>query len=195
MLSDSSSKTGNQLLDALNQAQIGVWHIQLQEGLIKVNDYFSQLTGFESEQIAPITFTNWDEFRETNTHPFIKQVFEKLKEVIGGSFSCECKLRDTAGNWLDVQVNGQVSAYDERGIPSQITGTIFNLSNTEISKQSLDYRFQMEKLVSDISSEFMKSNYEFLDQTIDRTLQKIGNFCINRPSLCFLGELEQRSNG
>ena len=175
------------LMQALNQAMLGVWHIQVRENQLFINDSLARIIGYQTDEIRSGPNENWVKIGPGTEHPFLNELTEQLTKTSNAqSFSYDCSIKHKSGYLIDVQINGRITQYDQSGEPTQITGTLFNISNLTASKQSLEYRYKIEKLVSGISSDFAEMKFDLLDNTINRTLEKIGVFCRIDRSYLFL---------
>lgn len=174
------------LMNALNSASIGVYHSYISKAKLIINDSFANILGYQSADLSPISIQSWFEIYSKNDNDLFQKQIEQFAEESRKGFSRTCRLKHKKGYWVDVQLNGKVTQYDELGKPEQISGTIFDISDLPASKQNLNYRYQIEKLVSGISSDFVETKLESLDQTINLTLKKIGEFCQIDRSYLFL---------
>ncbi|WP_163714701.1 ATP-binding protein [Mangrovibacterium lignilyticum] len=165
---------------------IGVWHANIGEGQIFVNDSFAAILGYETSELNPIPKESWFELCDPADHPLLYQLMENVSVGTNNSFSRNCRLKHRAGQWVDVQINGKITAFNELGNPTQVTGTLFDISSLAKSKFDLNYRYQIEKLVAGVSSDFVKLRFDSLDKTINNTLRKIGEFCEIDRSYLFL---------
>ncbi|RKD86347.1 PAS domain S-box-containing protein [Mangrovibacterium diazotrophicum] len=173
-------------MNALNSASIGVYHIYISKAKIFINESFASILGYTSDDLNPIPIESWFEIYSKHDHQFLKQLIEQFTEESKTGFSRNCRLKHKNGTWLDVQMNGKVTHYNDLGNPEQITGTIFDISELSTSKNNLNYRYQIEKLVSGISSDFVEVKLHSLDKTINLALKKIGDFCQIDRSYLFL---------
>jgi len=174
------------LMNALNSASIGVYHIYISKAKIFINDSFANILGYRSADLNPVSIESWFEIYSRNDHDLLQQLIAQFAEESRNGFSRNCRLKHKNGNWVDIQMNGKVTHYDELGNPEQITGTIFDISDLSASKHNLNYRYQIEKMVSGISSDFVEMKFDSLDQTINLALKKIGEFCQIDRSYLFL---------
>ncbi|WP_372772199.1 ATP-binding protein [Mangrovibacterium sp.] len=175
------------LTQALDNAMVGFWHIQINEKKIYANETCASILGYKPEEIYPVTTDSILESCHQHDRFFIEQfILQTPSSANALSFSRPCQLRHKNRQWIDVHLNGRISEFDENGNPVQITGTLFDISGLDKSKQSLDYRYRIEKLVSGISRDFVETKFEKLDETIYNTLKKIGLFCEIDRSYLFL---------
>jgi len=172
----SSSKKENDFLkQALSNAGIGVWHVLLPERRFFINKTFAQTTGLTANETDFDSYGNWIEVNPKDGFHWLEQLIVDISKH-QSSFSEHLEIPNKKGHLINIQVNGKVSASDLNGNPTQITGTLFDYSNIGHTGQSLDYRYRIEKLVSGISSDFMEARFDCIDETINRSLQKIGEF-------------------
>ncbi len=171
----SSQKENDFLKQTLSNAGIGVWHVLLPERRFFINKTFAQITGFAANKIDFNSNENWIEINPKDGLQWLEQLTVDISKQ-QSSFSEHLEIQHKEGHLINIQINGKVSAYDLSGNPTQITGTLFDYSNIGSTGRSLDYRYRIEKLVSGISSDFMETRFDGIDETINRSLQKIGEF-------------------
>jgi len=75
---------------------------------------------------------------------------------------------------------------DKRGQPECVQGTVYDITEHKQAQESLKYRFDIEKLVADISNMFMSQEPGKTDQVIAATLEAIGKFVNVDRSYIFL---------
>nr|MBN2278564.1 PAS domain S-box protein [candidate division Zixibacteria bacterium] len=75
---------------------------------------------------------------------------------------------------------------DNKGQPECVQGTIYDITEHKMAQESLQYRYDMEKLVAEISNMFMSLEPEKTDQGIVAALKAIGKFAHIDRSYIFL---------
>lgn len=186
----NSKKENDFLMQALGNAGIGVWHVLVPEERFFVNKTTMLIIGYSGEKRTTSNGENWIEVKPDEGYQWLKELSSQISER-NNSFSENIEIRHPKGHIVNIQVNGKVSAVDEQGIPTQITGTIYDYSNIGSTGQSLDYRYRIEKLVSGIASDFMEARFDCIDDTINRSLNKIGQFSQIDRSYLFLFHEEE----
>lgn len=173
-------------MQALSNAGIGVWHVLLPERRFFINKTVAVTTGKRWTEPDIDSLGNWMEVKAIDSFQWLDLLPGKISKH-QSSFSENFEIPHQKGHWINVQINGKVSAFDLVGNPSQITGTLFDYSSIGVTGQSLDYRYKIEKLVSGISSDFMEARFDCIDETINSSLRKIGEFSqIDRSYLFML---------
>jgi len=186
----NTPKSSNSILKTLNLAKVGVWHIYTKERKLYINDVLAEIIGFKEEDLNAIE-PGWFELHHIDEYPFTVQCVSELSESKTSSIIYETQVKHTDGHWINVHIQGKVCAFDEQGRPSEVAGTLIDHSDLNMSTESLDYRYKIEKLVSGISNDFVAARFDVLDNTIEETLGKIGRFCRVDRSYLFLMEQNQ----
>ena len=171
---------------AIENAKIGIWHWDILKDEINITPPLAQIMGYSINELNSLTIKKWGQFK----HPEDVDKFQSLiKQVLSKEISfffIEHRIRHKNGSWINIQSNGRVTQYDLEGNPLIMTGTFIDISELQQSRESLHYRYQIEKLVSGISADFVGINLLKLDATIKKTLKKIGQFCKIDRSYVFI---------
>ncbi|PTN10142.1 ATP-binding protein [Mangrovibacterium marinum] len=183
------------LIQTYSDVGIGIWHVRMPDRRFFINKTIADILEQPWNEEAVSPGTNWMELKPQDGFEWITPLIGQLSTNYNW-YAQTLQINSRGGRPLNVQINGRISALDEHNSPAQITGTFFDRSALEQTNQSLNYRYEIEKLVSGISSDFMESRFENLDATINQSLEKIGNFCqIDRSYLFQIHpELEMMDN-
>ncbi len=87
----------------------------------------------------------------------------------------ESKILDKNNEELEVEISGGILK-DEQGKLKGLQGTTRDITERKIAEKKLEYRLELEQLISDISARFVGIEPNDLDKEIKRTLQRIGKF-------------------
>lgn len=182
-------KETNFLMQALKNASVGVWHIDLLHSQFHVNDSFTETAGLDMTMMTKVSERGWFETSDKLLLPFISEIKNQIEHVTGDSFSTNQWFTCNNGKTIFAHITGKITEVDANGKVIQATGTLYDRTEMFESQQNLQYRFEIEQLVSGISAEFIGSHVGSLDETINKSLKKIGEFCkIDRSYLFLLSE-------
>ncbi|MCW0484290.1 hybrid sensor histidine kinase/response regulator [Gaoshiqia sediminis] len=179
------------VLKAVEGAKIGLWHWDIDKEIININATLAEIIGYTVHELSPITLEKWMQLKHPDDATVSKHFYEQLKKGERSGFLFEHRLRHKNGNWVTVQSNGRVTKHSPEGKPSIMAGTFIDISELHHSRKHLQYRYEIEKLVASISSDFVGIPNRKLNFTIQKTLEKIGRFaCIDR---CYVFLLKQNN--
>lgn len=179
------------LQKAFEAAQIGVWYWNMETDELIVNDAFSKLVGVNTTNDKPYTiqdFVSACHFEDRNA------LSEKIINCNANSpkqFEIKLRLKQTNNKWTLAQISGEIAETDPHGSPTALTGVLTNISELRESKDSLRYRYEIEKLVSEISYDFVGIQMNDLDKIIDQSLKKIGHFM--KVDRCYVFQFRQHN--
>ncbi len=164
------------LQTALNAAQTGIWHWNIDTDKLMVNEAWAQLIGYTPGELYPSSAKYWFKRCHPDDLRMITETLNRVFQEDSKHFSFRTRLKHKNGNWVWAQFNGGITEFDSFGNPKILSGTSTDISELYQSKSKLQYRYKIEKLVSEISSDFVGIQLCDLNDVINRTLQKIGQF-------------------
>lgn len=164
------------LQKAFKHAQIGVWYWDIKNDEIIINEAWTNLIGYSAIELDPFTPDNWVKICHPNDQEFIIEKMNEIKSAKINKFSIRLRLQHKNGNWLWVQCNGEKLEVNQSGDSISMSGTLIDLSELYQSKDSLLYRYKIEKLVSEISTDFVGVATSNIDFIINKSLKEIGLF-------------------
>lgn len=126
-------KREEDLLLALNGADLGIWYWDIETGTVKVEREWGDR--LRLSDTATLNYQNWTEW----VHPEDREKTRSyLREYLAGitdSFQVEHRLKAEDESWIWVISRGKIVEYDGSGNPKRIAGTYHDIS----------YRIQMEQ--------------------------------------------------
>lgn len=165
------------LQNALEAAQIGVWHYVLQNEEVIINEAWAEIIGYSVEDLSPFNMTFWLTICHPDDRDNISQKLNQFVKSKNKHFSFRSRLKHKNGYWVWTLVNGNITETDSFGNPLALSGTITDISGAnEKSDSHLHYRYEIEKLVAGISSDFVGIQVHDTDEVINQTLKKVGQF-------------------
>ncbi len=155
-LSDSADalREKNQEMNLIIEgAKIGTWAWDVSTGKLQVNNTWSQMLGYKSDELPPHV-TTWEE----RLHPDeVSHVFTAVNDHLAGKSSIyitDHRLRHASGDWIWVRAVGQVFSRDQYGNPVQVKG--IHLEITEL-KNSLLQTEQAQREADSVIANFLDS--------------------------------------
>ena len=164
------------LQNALNAAQTGIWHWNIDTDKLIVNEAWAQLIGHTPGELYPFSAKRWFKRCHPDDIAMITETINGVFQENNKHFSFRARLKHKNGSWVWAQFNGGITEYDSFGNPKILSGTSTDITELYQSKNNLRYRYEIEKLVSEISSEFVGIQLNDVDKVIDQVLKRIGEF-------------------
>ena len=122
---------------ALKGAGLGVWDWNVQTGKTVFNDRWTQMLGYEVDEIVHC-FDTWKEM----IHPDDKErVLNTLDEHLKGKkvfYRVEHRLRSKSGDWVWVLSSGKVFQWDGNGKPLRAAGIHLDITDRKSAKKALE---------------------------------------------------------
>ncbi|MGQ7870026.1 GAF domain-containing sensor histidine kinase [Sunxiuqinia sp. sy24] len=164
------------LKNAFNAAQTGIWHWSIDSDRVLINDAWAQLIGYTPEELYPFDLAQWLNLCHPENRTLVSKTLNRILKMGTNHFSFRTRLRHKNGGWIWGQFNGGIAELDSFEKPAALSGTLTDLSELYQSKSNLRYRYEIEKLVSEISSDFVGAHLYDTDKAINQALTKIGQF-------------------
>ncbi|MCB1144267.1 MAG: PAS domain S-box protein [Leptospiraceae bacterium] len=166
-----SQKT--KLYQIINNAKVGTWEWNIETGETVFNEQWAKIIGYTLEELAPISIDTWSKF----AHP---EDLEKSNAILNAHFEgecdlyeCEVRMRHKNGDWVWVQDSGKITEWTDRGKPLIISGIHRDITKRKISELELNQKYEIEKLLSEISSEFIHTKN--IDTSIKNSFGKLAS--------------------
>ena len=159
---------------AMQYANDGIFDWDLVSNEIYYSLGWKKLLGYEDHEI-PNEFSEWDRLTH---HRDVEESWAMLKEVLAGKrsrFANTFRMRHKDGHWVDILSRANVMR-DEGGNGIRVVGTHVDISERVRAERALQKRLEFERLVSEISSDFVSLGADDIDAGIGRALGSIGRF-------------------
>ncbi len=163
------------LANIIKGTNAGTWEWNVQTGEIVFNDRWTEIIGYSLEEISPPSIETWMRF----AHPDdLKVSTEQLEKHFRGEndyYECEVRMMHKSGEWVWVLDRGQVALWTDNGKPLLMMGTHQDITTRKQAENKLQRNYQFEKIISEISSIFIKTTEASFDADINNMLKQIGN--------------------
>lgn len=141
-LNEIELKSSKDYLDlALEGAGLGIWDWCLLDQSVKFDERWAQMLGLNVSEI-PMELSTW----ESRVHPDdLKKCYSDIKAYMDGHteyYENVHRMRHKDGHWVYILDRGRFSDWDKDGNPIRFTGTHFNISELEGTKQKLSLLYQ-----------------------------------------------------
>lgn len=124
----AQKKAEERLEHIIEGAEAGTWEFNVKTGQNRINDRWAAIVGYTRSELEPMSVSMWHAIM----HPDDKAVMseEQKQRFLRGEwlFNYELRLRHKAGHWVWVQSRGQVTGWDDAGMPSLMSGVHLDIS-------------------------------------------------------------------
>ncbi|MFV0377562.1 MAG: ATP-binding protein [Mangrovibacterium sp.] len=183
------------LMQSLASASVGTWFFDFVGEKLYINECFSDIFELNRNRLIQFGDRRWFEVTDPVLDPFILMVKAKTEQAGGESFNEYYKFSSINNGDTVLLVKGKQIGYKENGTPSQTSGILYNITDRFDIHRNMRHRIQIEKLVAEISSDFIDIQLCNLDETLVSSLQKIGEFAqIDRSYVFLLSPDETRAS-
>ena len=164
-------KAKDSLSAIIKNANLGTWEWNINTGETEFNDRWAEIVGYSLKELSPVNIETWIKL----THPDdLKNSNEKLKAHFDGKtahYRCEARMRHKNGQWVWVLDTGKVTEWTEDGKPLLMSGVHQEITERKKTELQLYQKLEIEKLLSEISSEFIHTND--IDNSIIESFSKL----------------------
>jgi len=132
-------RTREDLRLAIDGANLGTYHVNLQSGHLVVNDCYRERFGYAPQELD-LTHTNWLALIHPDDLPHVSRAQEKAYLGERNDFNMEYRLRHKSGRWIWVLDCGQAFDRDEQGRPWRAAGIHLDITARKQTEESLRER-------------------------------------------------------
>ncbi|WP_461631730.1 PAS domain S-box protein [Labilibaculum euxinus] len=171
------------LFNSLNDAVfVHPWHESKFQKFVEVNNAAIKRYGYSREEFYQLTPENLSVKGEK-----LDKGMNTIRETLGkkGKVSFETNHLTKSGEIIPVVINSNLIDLDGTRFVQSI---VRDVGYRKISEARLKHKTEIEKLLIDISADFIGSSLSDVDQLIDRALKNIGEFTNTDRSYVFLFE-------
>lgn len=125
------------LADVIEGTYVGTWEWNVQNGDMQFNDRWSEIIGYEPEEIAAQSRYSWMAFIYPDDLILSNQLIKKHFNGELGRYECEMRMRHKNGHWIWVLDRGKVSSWTEDGQPLLMSGTHQEITERKLNEEKL----------------------------------------------------------
>jgi PAS domain S-box-containing protein len=170
---EASMRTLHMVVDG---TEAGYWDWNIKTGELNINAEWASLIGYSLDELQPISINTWIQLCHPDDLPLSRK---RLEEHFSGNttvYEVELRIRHKLGHWIWVLDRGKLFERDSEGKPLRMVGSHQDISTRKKAEQALAHSQIFERLVTDLSNQFINLPFEHIDAMIYNTLQLIGNF-------------------
>ena len=157
----------------------GLWEWDLQSDSLWYSDRCTELLGYEKGEIPHTIEFFWDSLHPEDAEEVKNAVTRCMRD--GTPTDVEYRLRTREGEYRWFRTRAQLQR-DERDRASAIAGVLQDITNRKRTELALEERVRFEKLLADLSADFVNTSSERLDEMIDSSLKVLVEFLHNDRS-------------
>ncbi|HEY5561068.1 MAG TPA: ATP-binding protein [Clostridiaceae bacterium] len=164
------------LENIIEGTNVGTWEWNVQTGETVFNDHWAKIIGYTLEEISPVSLETWTRF----THPEdliksdnqLNQVFAREIDY----YDVECRMKHKDGSWVWIHDRGKVTAWTSDDKPLFMSGTHSDITERKLAEELMIRKNLFQKLIADISSDFINATVDNIDDKIKNMLKVSGEF-------------------
>jgi PAS domain S-box-containing protein len=163
----------NRIQSILAEMSDVIWSMSVEDLKIKfVSPSIFSLAGVTDEEWMDKSEL-WKELIHPKDRNVVTDIFSKLQHE--GSFEVEYRIITRAGEvkWI---LNRGKFVYDESRRPIRIDGLIIDRTAETIAKKNLEQEMRLQNTLIDIASTYINLDTEDVENTINKSLEKMGLF-------------------
>ena len=141
---------------AVNSAQQGIYDLNIQNGVVVVNDVYAQMLGYDPETFQE-TVEGWKSKLHPDDYEFASNYFNDYISGKLEEYELEFRLATATGDYIWVLSLGSILARDENGKPLRMLGTHTDITERKQAEQE-------KTLFSHILAESLNEIYVFNDK-------------------------------
>lgn len=138
------------LLDSVIEANsIGTWSLNLQTGILIINEQWARLLGYSLYELEPVSLDTW----KTLTHPedlykCLKLLDEYNKGLID-YYEAPIRMKHKEGRWVWIRTRGNITSRTEAGTPEKMLGTHIDITAQMLAEDQLQEQYDYMQLIFD----------------------------------------------
>lgn len=168
--------------EVIESIKLGTWSWNIKTGAAVYSNQWAKMLGYTLDELSPINIDVWRRL----AHPDDLKKYQNhlQKHFNGDSNKCELAMRmlHKDGHWVWVRDIGKVTQWSENRVPLYMTGIHQDISDYKEKELMLSRRVEYEKILSDISTKFIRSHD--IDNTILESFEQLA--ALNKASRVYL---------
>jgi PAS domain S-box-containing protein len=121
-------ETEERLEQIIQGAEAGTWQFDVSTGTNRINDRWAEIIGHTRSELEPMTPLRWKSLVHPDDLHKLHLDRERRFAIGDWFFNQELRLRHKTGHWVWVQSRGQVTAWNDNGAPSLMSGVHLDIS-------------------------------------------------------------------
>ena len=135
----SRIKEAEERLDQIiTGAEVGTWELDVPGGLIRVNEIWARMVGYDPDEIDPIDTARLQAFIHPEDYAAAMAGVAATLTGEAGMFQSEFRLRHKEGHWVWVASRGQIVRRTAEGEPLVLAGVMLDVSRIKAAEERLD---------------------------------------------------------
>ena len=161
---------------ALKGTSAGLWDWNIQTGATIFDERWAEMLGYSLTELLPTTLETWSNLVHSDDLPVAEIALQAHFAGEIETYECEHRMRHKDGHWVWVLDTGRVVERDADGTPLRMVGTHLDITERKQAEKEIQQKSATERLIGEISSDFVRMNVRETDSRITRALETIGRF-------------------
>ena len=142
----------------IDAAKLGTWDWNVQTGEVVFNDYWAEMVGYSSEEIAPASIQTWRNLVHSDDLKKSDLLLEKHLRGETNIYECECRMKHKEGQWVYVLDRGKVFTRTADGKPLRALGTHLDITNLKQAEEEIVLQLQRVQALRQVDVVIMGVN-------------------------------------
>jgi len=173
---DALDASKKKLTIVLEGTKAGYWDWNIKTGELSINAEWASLIGYSLDELEPITINTWLKLCHPDDLLRSRQLLEEHFSGKSTFYEIELRMLHKLGHWVWLLDRGKMFERDNEGNPLRMVGSHEDISLRKNSEEALAHSREFERLITDLSNQFINLPFDHIDGLIDNTLQLIGEF-------------------
>lgn len=122
------------LLNILDNAQLGLWELNLRTGKSQITPRWAQMLGYQPEELEPVTFERFQSLLHDDDKASLQAQHDNVQHGQQTGYQMVFRMRHKNNQWRWIKSHGKISAWD-KDTPLMMAG--FHLDVTDEVTQSI----------------------------------------------------------
>ncbi|MDA3949670.1 MAG: PAS domain S-box protein [Spirochaeta sp.] len=173
---EALEKERHRLSAIIDGTDVGTWEWNIQTGETRFNEKWAALIGYTLDEISPVSIETWERFAHPDDLRRSEQLLHAHFTGDTERYEIEARMRHKDGHWVWVLDRGKVARWTEDGKPEWIFGTHQEITERKQAEEDLHTISNMQSIILKMASDYINKSTEHVDDTINVSLQEIGEF-------------------
>ena len=159
---------------ATKAAKIGTWELDIESGVLLIDDRIRELFGVEQYKYQFTLDEFFDYVHEEDKALVVAHVRNYISQCVDEPTEYYYRILRKEGDIRKLAANATLLFDGDK--PTTVVGVNYDITEAELARTQSMYRSELESLLVSLSVDLIKNRYVALDQVINNALQKAGEF-------------------
>ncbi len=164
----------NMLEEDIDAGKIAWWEMELPSGEVDFNDRKVEMLGYSPERFEH--YTDFTDLLHPEDHDRAMKAMRDYLEGRESRYEVEYRIRKENGEYKWLRDLGGITEEDENSEYKKVTGIVIDIDDRKRAEEEIKHRESLERIITEVSTGFVNTEIEKIDEKIDQALKKIGEF-------------------